>query len=341
MTDSTTSGTTSDTTASSSSVSSAPVSTSAPSTPDTSRPTTLDEAFAAQGLTGGPDPDSDTPAPPAPVPATVEPVAPVAEAVTAPPDQKGPIPFERHDAIVKNVREKTAREVVGQVQQHYGPAIDFQYRLQADPGGTLTQLISEAVADPTLGPVITAHLARTLGARRGQKVVTEEPQPDLDAGNGVLLYSHEQQQKREAWLRQQMAAEMNQRLAPIEQDRQQREAQIAAERQAQQTRQTVTSRLSEFQKRPGFKDHERDIAERQQQYVDSGMDTWSALGLAYADVYTEKVVPQERAKSQSQLVSQAVAKANASTSNPANVAPSTLPRPKSWDEAFSHVGLGR
>lgn len=335
MTDSTPSGSSESTSTASVDTSSSAVSTSSPDT-SSAPASTWDEAFAAQGLTGSSDPDSPTQAPPAPAPATVEPVAQVAEAAPAPSDQKGPIPFERHDAIVRNTREKTAREVVGQVQQHYGPAIDFQTRLQADPQGTLTQLITEAVADPNLGPMIKSHLARTLGQRK----VNEEPQPDLDAGNGVLLYSHEQQQKREQWLRQQMAQEMNQRFAPIEQERQQREAQAAAERQTQQTRQTVTTRLGEFKKQPGFTENEPEIQSLQKQYVDSGMDPWSALGLAYAGVLNSKVLPKVRAESQSTLVAQAVAKANASTSNPASVAPSTLPRPKSWDEAFSQVGLG-
>lgn len=311
---------------------------SAPSTPDTStQAPSWDDAFAAQGLTGSPDPDSDAPSPTAPAPATVEPVAAAPEPVPAAPDAKGPIPFERHEAILANTRKRAAEEVVGQVQQHYGSAIEFQTKFRTDPTGTLTQLINEAVADPDMGPQIVAHLARTLGQRRTQ---TEEPQPDLQTADGDLVYSAGQLQKREQWLRRQMAEEVNQRLAPIEQERQAQAQQKQAEQQAQQTRQVVSSRLGEFSKRPGFKGNEQVIAERQQQYVDSGLDTWSALGLAYVDVYNEKELPRVQAESQNKLVQTAFAKSQASASNPGQVAPSTLPRPKSWDDAFSAVGLG-
>ncbi len=310
------------------------------STPETSRPTSLDEAFAAQGLTGSPDPSTDATAQTAPAPAIVEPAAAPPTEAPAPPDPRGPIPFDRHQSVVQNTREKTAREVVGQVQQHYGPGIEFQTRLRADPAGTISQLISEAVSDPQMGQQITAHLARTLSQRRGQKAASEEPQPDLQTAEGELVYSAGQLHKRETWLRQQMAEEVNQRFAPIEQERQARAEEVRQQQHQQQTRELVTTRLQAWQQQPGFTEHEADIQVRQQHYVNQGMDTWSALGMAYAAVVNEKVVPKVRAESQSSLVTSAFAKANGSASNPASVAPSTQPRPKSLDEAFRQVGLG-
>lgn len=318
-----------------------PVSTSTPSssTPDTSQQaTSWDAAFEAQGLTGNPDPTPAQTAQPAPAPATVEPEIVAGQVAPAPPDTRGPIPFDRHQSVVQNTREKTAREVVGQVQQHYGPGIEFQSRLRADPTGTISQLITEAVSDPSMGQQIRAHLARTLGAMRNKPA--EEPQPDLQTADGELVYSAGQHHKREQWLRQQMAEEVNQRFAPIEQERQARAAEAEQQQRQQETRQMVTSRLSAWEQQPGFKDHEADIQVRQLEYVNQGMDTWSALGLAYSTVIHEKFVPKVRAESQSTLRAAAFAKANGSSSNPASVAPSTLPRPKNLDEAFSQVGLG-
>lgn len=342
MIDSTTSAS-SDTSAPASTPAVDPGSTSTPaSTPDTSGPAvSIDDAFAAHGLTGSPNPADAAPAPPAPASTIEKPVAPVADAVTAAPETQGPIPFERHQAILQNTRQKAAEEVVGRVQQHYGAAIEFQSRLQSDPQGTLTQLIDEVVSDPNLGPQMMSHLARTLSQRRGQKALNEEPQPDLLTTDGDLVFSAGQYQKREAWLRQQMAEEVNQRLAPIEQERQRQAEAAALERRSQETRQTVTTRLSEWQKRPGFRDHQQAIAVKQSEYVRAGLDTWSALGLAYADIYTERVLPKVQADSQTTLVKSAFAKAQGSTSHPGQVAPSTMPRPRSIDEAFRQVGLGR
>lgn len=315
---------------------------SSTSTPDTrSGGMSLDDAFASVGLTGSPEaPDDTIEAQTTPVPATAAPAAPTDDQALSPaPSEQGPIPAERHKAILENTRRKTAEDVVARVESQFGPAIQFQSRLHADPVGTISQLITEAVNDPGMGQQIVSQLARALGARRGQARTNEEPQADLETEDGSLVYSADQHAKREAWLRQQIAEETAQRLAPLEQDRQERAKEAATLRAQQETRQTVTSRLKAWEGRPGFSEHKQAIAQIQQSYVDSGMDTWSALGLAYADVYADKVLPKLQADTQNKFVSTAVAKARASTDNPSAVGPSTKPRPKSLDEAFAQFGL--
>ena len=110
-------------------------------------------------------------------------------------------------------------------------------------------------------------------------------------------------------------------------------ARLAVERQRAETRQTVVSRLSEWQKQPGFKDHEPQIAAKQAELVSRGMDTWSALGLAYSTV----VVPTLKAQQATQFVQDAVKKAHASTNNPAVTAPIVKARPRSFGEAFAQL----
>jgi len=304
------SGTTSSTTSSPSSVSTSE-----------SRPSSFSEAFEMVGASDTPAPGSDTTDPTTPAPAIAEPgTDPTAPAVDPQATSaKGPIPFDRHEAILQNTRQKTAQDVVSQVQQRFGGAIQFQQQFSNDPIGTLTQLVDEAVSDPHLGQQFVSHLARTLSARRK----TEITPIDTEVGP---VYTADQVQ---ALMEQTIA----QRLAPIEQDRQRAEQQRAAEQQRMQTRETVVSRLSAWQKQPGFKDHEPQIAAKQQEYVNQGMDTWSALGLAYSEV----VIPTLKAQQATQFVSDAVRKAQASTNNPATVAPITKPRPKSFAEAFAQV----
>lgn len=329
MTDSTTSGSTS---TSAPSTDTASVTSAAPSsTPDTSQTTqapTWDAAFQAAGLTGGPDTDANADAATTPVPAIAEP-QPDANApdAQAPLDAKGPIPFDRHTAILENTRRKAAEEIVGRVESQFGPGIQLQQRIQTDASGTLAQLIDEGIQHPEIGPALISHLARTLSARR-QKAPDLTP-IDTEVGK---VYTADQV---EALVAQQIA----QRVGPIEQERQARAQEAAQRQQQEQTRTTVSSRLKHWESRPGFSEHKADIAQAQRAYVEQGVDTWSALGLAYADVYEAKVRPKQQAAQTTQFVQQAVAKAQASTGNPGVVAPSTNRRPTTWDEAFKQAGL--
>lgn len=279
------------------------------------------------GQSDSPNPGDASAAPPAPAPATVEPVA-TPDATTdvdAATSAKGPIPFDRHEAILQNTRQKTAQEVVSRVQSQYGGAIQFQQQLTADPIGTLTQLVDEAVSDPEMGQAFVSHLARTLSARR--KAGADITPIDTEVGP---VYTADQ-------VKQLIEQNLSQRLAPIEQERQKQQQQAALERQRAETRQTVVSRLSQWQQQPGFKDHEPQIAAKQAELVAQGMDTWSALGLAYSTV----VIPTLKATQATQFVQDAVKKAQASTGNPSVTAPIVTARPKSFAEAFAQVRRAR
>ena len=226
-----------------------------------SRPASFQEAFQAVGASDTPDPGDVTPDPSAPAPATVEPVSAAAEpeldAQNGPP-AKGPIPFDRHEAILANARDKTAREIVSQVQQRYGGGIQLQNAMQADPVGTLTQLIDEAVDHPELGQQVISALARKLGARRSTG-------PDLNPIDTEIgkVYTAEQM---DAIVEQKLA----QRLAPIERDRETAQQERARQQFREQTAQTVKSRLSQWESQPGFSDHKSEIASKQAELVKMG-----------------------------------------------------------------------
>ena len=195
--------------------------------------------------------------------------------------------------------------------------LTFDVPVPSDPIGTLTQLVDEAVSDPRIGQQFVSHLARTLSARRNLTPIETEVGP---------VYTADQM---EALLDQKLA----ERIGPIEQERRAAEQQRAIEQVRTQTRETVKTRLGQWQKQPGFKEHEPQIAAKQAEYVANGHDTWSALGFAYADV----VIPTLKAQQATQFVQEAVKKAQASTNNPATVAPISQPRPRSFAEAFAQV----
>lgn len=298
-------------------------STSSSSVTSESRPATFQEALQAAGATDTPDPGVASAAQTTPAPATTEPATdatdtPVVEEGTP---AKGPIPFDRHEAILRNARTKTVQEVVSQVESKYGGAIQLQQRMAADPAGTLAQLIDEAVAHPELGQQVISQLARTLGARR-------KPEADLqpiDTEIGQLFTADQ--------VKMLVEQSIAQRLGPLEQEREAARKQAEARREYDTTVQTVKSRLSQWEGQPGFSEHKAEIAAKQKEYVTQGADTWTALGLAYAAVVPSKL----QAKQTNQFVQDAVRKANASTSNPATVAPTMKPRPKDFREAFAQL----
>ena len=193
--------------------------------------------------------------------------------------------------------------------------------MTSDPIGTLTQLIDEAVAHPEIGQHVVSQLARTLSARR--KAGSDLQPIDTEVGP---VYTADQVQ-------QLVEQSIAQRLQPFEQKREAHRQQAEAHRVREETLQNVKSRVSEWERQPGFSDHKSEIAAAQAAFVQRGVDTWTALGLAYAAVVPSKL----QAKTTTQFVQDAVRKANASTSNPATVAPTMKPRPRDFREAFAQL----
>lgn len=292
------------------------------------------------------DPGVQTPAPAPSVPATTEQAAqpptpetaaPVAEPAAQP---KGPIPFERHESILKNAREKTTAEVTQQFQQRYGPHVELGNRIEADPVGTVVGLIQGLANHPDHGQAVISALARTLGSRRNQAVEDQEPQPDLQTSDGTTLYSSAQQAKREAWLRRQVESSIDQRLQPLQQREQQR---LAVERRSQEQT-AANERMAKVlepyrQLLPDFEKHKPALREKTTAYLAEGYDPQTALGLAVGSILHSTVTPARVAESQQQLVAQAVAKSTGSTSPPGAAPSAPAQRPTSFDEAYARIKL--
>ena len=291
---------------------------------------------------GVPSPASDPPPAAATAPPT-QPETPPAETVPAPEPAKGPIPYERHESILKNAREKTTNEVTQRFQQQYGPHVALGEKLRADFPGTLTDLIQEGISHPDFGPQIVSALARTLSSRRGAQppVDNQEPQADLQTPDGTLVYSAPQLAKREAWLRQQLDASIDQRLQPLQQREQQR---IASERQATEWKAAndrMSKTLEPFKQLLGaeFETHKPALLEKSQAFMAEGHDARTALGLAAAHVLRDVVLPARTAQSQQQLVADAVRKATGSTSAPGTAPAAPAGRPTSMHEGFSRIAM--
>lgn len=324
----------------SSAVSAPPVTATPPSdtgavtaeTPETAAPRDFAEALRRRDAEAHPPETPTTPAP-----ATAAPVVP-AESAPAP---HGPIPLERHQAILENARAKTREEITGALEQQYGGHIQLGEAFRQNPVETAIGILQQLQANPVYAPQLTTAAARMLAARRGQGSAAD-PQPEADLsgtdaeGRQVRFYSAEQQAKREAWLTQRLLSQFKQELAPIQQAYQQtREEREHAERQAV-VLESVKGKLASWREQPGFREHEADLKPVQAEMVAQGMDPWTALGLAYAKV----VLPKLQAQTHTKLVADAARKAAGTTENPATVTPAPPRRSRSFTEALERAAGG-
>jgi len=297
-------------------------------------------AAVEPGATPAAAPESTPPA--APAQAAQPPTPPESAAPAEPAKANGPIPFERHQDILKNARTKTEAEVTERFQQQYGPHVELGRRISADPVGTVVGLIQELAAHPDHGNAVISALARTLGSRRQSQPAVEEqePQPDLQTPDGTLVYSAPQLAKREQWMRKQIASELDQRLQPLQQREEQR---VAQERQTQAERdasERVSKMIAPYKAMlPEFDKHKPALLEKVQGYLKEGHDAQTSMGLAVLSVINTNVMPARAAESQQQMVAQAVAKATGSTTPPGSAPSAPAKRPQSFAEGFAGLNV--
>lgn len=258
------------------------------------------------------------------------------------PETKGPIPFDRHESILKNARTKTEQEVSQRFQQEYADHLRIGKQIQADPVGAVVQLVSELTEHPEYGGPVISALARALGARRGQRPPVEAdadaaPEADLQTTDGTRVYSAEQLAKREAWFQKQMLSQVDQRLSPLQQREQAAQAREKHDAAVKDANARMSKVLEPFKALPEFKEHRTAIAEKTKALMAEGHEPQVAIGLAFSHVLRDVVMPSRAAQSRNELVAQAVAKSTGSTTVPGTAPAAPAKRPQSMSEAFSSI----
>lgn len=318
----------------------APSSTPASTVTATSdRPRSLSAVMA--GATDTPDPGSEPaqsePAAPAPTaPVTTEQTQPVGEAT-------GPIPLDRHKSILENARATAKAEAEAAFQQQYGEAFKVLASFRDNPGAAIAELIAEGMANPEISPAVAAAAARALAGRRGQAQPQQadepEPQADLQLPDGTPLMSAQRLAEWRQWNDRRLMAQLDQKLAPI----QDREQKIAAQEKYQAAFADAKGRMSQvlaqYQSRPHFAEHKAAITAKTKTLMESGIDAVTALGVAYATVIEETVLPAKASAAKQALVTQAVEQSKGSTAPPSAVMPSSQGRPRSMAEALKQQGV--
>ncbi len=271
--------------------------------------------------------------------AQAQPVPTPAETVPTP-EAKGPIPFDRHESILKNARTKVEQEVTQRFQEQYADHVRIGSQIQADPVGTVVQLVNELSQHPEHGSQVISALARALGARRGQgqtAVTDEEPQPDFQTPDGAGVYSAERLAAIRAYDRQQILKEVDQRLNPLQQREQAAQVREKHEAAVKDANSRMSKVLEPFKALPEFNEHRHAIAEKTKAFMAEGHEPQVAIGLAFSHVLRDVVMPSRAAQSRNELVAQAVAKSTGSTTVPGTAPAAPAKRPASMQEGFAAI----
>lgn len=244
---------------------------------------------------------------------------------------KGPIPFDVHETSMKNAREKTRADVEAEYRQKYGWA-DTLDRSAAESGvqiarmfaqdreGFVRQMLHDAVADPTLAPVVRSEAARILNGARGQT----SPEIDLEPDNPALYDNEGRQltqagysaQKVQALVQKAVQDALAKEVAPLKQAHDTRVQQEALTQLQSTATADATAAMTEASKWSGFAEHKGEIAN-----VFRANPTWS-LERAYLDVLHRVILPSRDRTSQAQtmasLKDKAVAQVETTTTTAAS-----------------------
>lgn len=263
------------------------------------------------------------------------------ETATAPPPDtkpKGPIPFQRHEAILKTTREKVAQETRQAVEQEIGPwrqvmssfrpeefapVVDKLASLSRDPVAFYRDLGQELQRNGLLPNQSQPHAPTRSAAPQGA-----EPEPDLvNPETGELLYSAPQLQKALAWREAQIESRLRAELQPL----------VESHRQGQQEREltqikttadkNAADAIAEASQWEGFEELKPKIAALMRQ------DRRYSLEGAYTRVFQTEYLPGLKQRERASVVAELNQKGRAgqsgiSPNSRSNATPTTA---GAWD----------
>lgn len=295
--------------------------------------------------TGDPTPsvdtaDSQTGTPP-PADATAPP-AQDSQSAAAPPET-GPIPFDRHQAVLNAEREKySALEAKwqrvqwaetlaesGRTPEQIRESLDIYDGFDRDPVGSLETLYERLRQHPQTAALVRSFAGRVLAGHHDRAPQDEEPKPDfIDNATGKGVFSDERLKEWQEWRERQFTARLNQQLSPLIQSHQQAERQ----RQDAEALQSVKTLYDTFESKPHFKEHKPVAAEYvKAEFAKGRTDFDVIMHEAYAHILTTKVLPTMTETGKAQAVADLQRQAAASSAvKPTAAAAGTPKRYKSF-----------
>lgn len=308
-----------------------------------SAPTTLGDASAALAMA-----DSSLATPVTETPAASDAPAATQQAQTTDPAQapvsteaqgetKGEPPKWRWQDILANARETSAKETEARVRQEvesqYSGLKDFSSIDANERAGLLVWRAAlngdpQAIHRLRSNPQVAQAIQGLFQQQTTTAAADPEPEADLQAGDGTLVYSAARQREWREWNDRQLTAKLTktfeEKLQPF-----QTVAQTFQQQQAQATFTTnVSSVLAKMKAAdPAFETHQADVAKTLQSdprllAMALGSDTQApdvetALELAWGRVHRSKVVPARESQSEANVLAKLQQQAVAGTVSPA------------------------
>lgn len=313
-------------------------------------PATFEDAFAADDSPASdPQPDSSTDAQPAA--GQPESTGAVERQASGDSERSPFIPRERFDEVNTKLNElktwKEQRAWAEQVDpQAFQQMTAWYTRAMADPRGFATGLLGELAAHPEHAQAIRSEVARILGTRQARDAEAASPDqmPQADVsitdaqGNEIgRTYSEKQLAKRDAFMRQQMLSEVDQKFAPHLQSLQKIQEKEQQAEAAQQAQTFATTFGEELAKLPLFAEHKAEIGNAlaaMRLASDHPSEVQAATFRAYHQVVGPKLA--NGGKTQQDVLADLQRKAHASSSvNPGSAASAAPHKPGSFfDESL-------
>lgn len=227
----------------------------------------------------------------------------------------GPIPPDRHKRILERTREKVAQETRAAFEQEHGPWLSLKSQFTPDEFRTLVPTLKDLASNPVrfmqqtaqelgyqLVPITAPAPARPAHAAPGP---IDEPQPDLQLEDGRMLYSADQQAKRDQWLMSQIKGDLSKELQPFRAYQEQQKEQAFLGRIEQSARE----KFAEVAQYEGFEELRPKIAEIM------ANDKRYGLEGAYLRAYKEAYLPTRDAKIRQSALDEQHQKARAAGSS--------------------------
>ena len=304
-----------------------------------------DPAPAVSSSPGETPSGTESPLQQPPASATTSPEVPPANGAGATP--QGPIPFDRHKATLDaayrerdEFRDKWTRVSWAESLAQAGFSQADAILLQQNPVGFLDTLATRLESHPQLAPQIRSLAARILGTQVPSQEAPQDPEPPpdqigvFDDGRRTPVYSADQLRKWHEWNSRRTQAAIDARLAPMEQERQERDQAARLDQLKSEALTKMQARVEQLRQQPLFVEHERAFQEYLGAVVRQGH--YPTIDQAWTDFYFARVHPGLGRAEQSKAIAELQTKAAASQATPRSPTtgtPATITRlddPRLW-----------
>ena len=267
-------------------------------------PVTSDDiaAFASAGADSSPASPTESVTP---APATE---GSDASGITVPETSAGPLPYERHKAILEKARAEATAKAREDAEREYRSKYGWAERYQPQEVEMSSRLYQWLQADPRkFMEWLGTQIGEPVGRSAAPPQANEPPAPDLRAEDGTPVYSAQQLQKFMEWREQKLQSSVE----SIQRKLADREEKDKARQTAWTAKQSASGLLKYAREKwPAFKDLEPDVLKAMQD------NPRLSFHDAYIRVFSENGTPKLREQWSAEYQGTLATKQNASTAPP-------------------------